>query len=127
MLRARDPLLVLGQLLAAGVGTIAALVLTVWPDAAKGALVGLVGAVVGLLLALGTEHVVRLHREVRRLQGIERQSTAEREQRDEERRRRSYQLVVEQRRAAMNKVIFKVYADAQREAEQTGHGVPGRP
>jgi hypothetical protein len=123
--RARDPLLVLGQLLAAGVGTLAALAATGWPGGLTGGLVGLAGAFIGLLIALGVEHVVRLHREVRRLQHIERESQAGQEQRAEERRLWSYQLALARRESAMNEVYFKVYADAHLEAEKTGQVVPG--
>jgi len=106
--RARDPLLILGQAVAVGVGTIVALTLAGWPsNAAEAAWAGLAGAVVGLLIALGIEHVVWLHREVRRLQHIERESTAAAELREEERRLWSYQLALEQRRFAVSEATFQ--------------------
>jgi hypothetical protein len=72
-------------------------------------LIGAAGLVVGVVAAFGAEYVIRLHREVRRLQSIERALSAEREARAQERELLNYQLMVERRRAAAAEVGVSVW------------------
>jgi hypothetical protein len=74
-------------------------------------LIGAAGLVVGVVAAFGAEYVIRLHREVRRLQSIERALSAEREARAQERELLNYQLMVERRRAAAAEVGVACGAD----------------
>lgn len=108
----------------AGVGTIIALVMTGWPGGATGALVGLVGALVGLSLWFGVEWVSGLRAEAMRLQDVERELDAERAQRARERTLREHQLAVARAEAEVNAVDVEVYGGALREAATTGQIFP---
>jgi L-lactate permease len=89
------------------------------------ALGGILGAVVGLAVAFGAEHVLGLRSEVQRLQNIEGEMASAKEARAEERRLQQHEVLVAKRRAEVAEVQFKVWADAHREAEETGNLVPG--
>lgn len=110
---------------ASGLGTVVALWAASWPgDAAEAAWIALGGALVGLALCLAAEYIVGLRREVRRLQGVERQLDAEREQMAEERKLRERQVQVTQREAAVSAVWTEVWGSAFNEALSTGTALP---
>jgi hypothetical protein len=83
--------------------------------AALVAVISTVGAVLGLLLALGGEWISRLRTEVLALQGIERHAEAERVQAGAIKRQLEWQLQVSQREKLISEVHMKVYAGAYRE------------
>jgi hypothetical protein len=121
----RDWRLDLARTLIAGVGSILALTIAGWPsNTAEAAWIGLGGLVLGLSLSFGAEYVVRLRREVARLQGIERDLAQERRSRTEERKLREYQLTLANARAEVNAVDLKVWADAFNECARTGRALP---
>jgi precorrin-6B methylase 2 len=71
-----------------------------------------VGAIIGLGISLSIEWIARLRGEVGRLQGIEAERDAVREQGERLRQLLEFQVQVAQREAAINLVHMKVYADA---------------
>jgi hypothetical protein len=104
---------------------VSALTLAGWPsEAALAAWIGFAGLMVGLAIAFATEYVVQLHREVRRLQGMERELRADREQRVEERRLWEHQIAVAKREAAVSAIGTEVFGGAFNEAARTGHILP---
>lgn len=109
---------------AAGAGTVIALAVTAWPNGAAGALIGFIGALIGLSLWFGVEFVSGLRVEVERLQNVERELQAERDQRAKERKLRDYQLAVARAEAGINAVDVDVYGGALRETAATGQVLP---
>ena len=79
-----------------------------WSTATAGA----IGAVAGVIVALGVEWILRLRAEVVRLQGIERERDSEREQAARLKQHMEFQLQVAQRESAIHAVHMKVYSDA---------------
>jgi hypothetical protein len=86
--------------------------------------VGLVGFLVGLLVAFGIEYFARLHGEVKRLRDIERELENERKQRTEEHRLYERQLAIAERAAGINAVDVEVWSRAYNEARETGRFLP---
>lgn len=106
---------VLLQAVLGGVGSVVALTLAGWPgNAAEAAWVAEGGLVVGVLIAFGIEYVLKLHREIRRLQGIEQNAAAERKQHAEHVKLLEHQVVLAKREAAINAVHLRVYGDAHK-------------
>lgn len=119
MARLKNWPVALGQAVAVGLGGILAAALV-----SDAPLVVLAGAVVGLLMALFLEYIVRLHIDVRRLRDAPRQLEAERRLREEERRVWSYQLAGERRRLAVSEIGVKVYSGALSEVDPGGQRLP---
>jgi hypothetical protein len=115
----------LGHALSLGVGSVIALTIAGWPsDAALTAWVGLAGGLVGLAVAFGVEHVLRLRAEVQRLKDIEHELSSARTLWDQERKLRDEQLALARREAAISEVETKVWGDAVVEAQKTGQVPP---
>jgi hypothetical protein len=96
-----------------GLGGLGALALVGWHRSGVVTASALaVGAILGLLVTLGIEWIARLRAEVVRLQGIERERDAVREQGVRLRQLLELQVQVAQREAAVNAVHMKVYSDA---------------
>jgi hypothetical protein len=108
-----------------GLGGIVALWATGWPGhPADAGWVGLGGAIVGLILCLGTEYVLNLNNEVKRLHSLERELEAERSQMSMERTLRDHQVVLAQREATVSSVWTEIWGGAFNEAVSTGHILP---
>jgi hypothetical protein len=98
-------------------GGVAALAIAGWPSsAAAAAAVAALGAFLGFALALGLEWIARLRGEVVRLQRIEKQAEAERQQADAIKRHFEWQLEVAKREKLISEVHMKVYSGAFLEA-----------
>lgn len=111
----------LGRVVAAGLGSVVALTIPDWPNAAVAAWIGLAGGVVGLVLAFGVEYVLRLRSEVRRLQHIERTNEHERKLREQERELWEYQVALARREAAIAQVETEVYGGIVTEMAKRGN------
>ncbi len=78
----------------------------------------------GLAVAFGVEHVLRLRAEVQRLRDIEHELASARTLWDQERKLRDEQLALARREAAISEVETKVWGDAVVEAQKTGQVPP---
>ncbi len=115
----------LGRVTGGGVGSILALAATGWPsNAAEAAWVGLAGLIIGLMLALGIEYLLRLRAAVGDLHTLARELESERELRGEERKLYDRQLLEERYRVAIAEVDIQVWGDAFNEAARTGRVLP---
>lgn len=114
----------LSRAVAGSIGSGTALVLTGPPEnPGKALVVGLLGLVIGLLLAFGLEYVLRLHGEVERLQAVESELVAEKEARGRERDLLRHELAVARRALVISEVSVGVWGGAFSEAA-AGHVLP---
>lgn len=96
-----------------GIGGIVGLAAAGWPsDAALAAFVVALGGVLGFILARCMEYLGNQRSKLAKLEGIERQVAAEREQAAFIKEQLEWQVQVAKREAALNAVSMKVYADA---------------
>jgi len=102
----------LARTAATGLGGLAALLIANPHGTAATTLLLVVGALLGLFIALGVEWISRLRAEVVRLQSIERERDVEREQSERMRRLLEWQAQVAKREAALNAIHMKIYSDA---------------
>lgn len=114
---------VLRAILGGGLGTTAGLASGLGDGWVRAA-VGILGAVLGLLIAFAVERLLEQRAEVKvlRMRVVELEAAgAQREQLD---RLRDYQLAVAQRTAAVAAIETKVWGGAFNEALRTGHFLP---